>query len=254
MKDILAPFDDNFTRVEDIIIQFENCLYAYNYAIIEYLLDNNYEQWANLLPGLKDYKDAPREAVFAASFLYKSEDLISKLSQGTLTYSEGLEILKLLDDLLPYDDTKYITNLGIGLSRIMDSDKIQKVRIYSNHFSEAKLDLIGTIFEGDENKNKAVGYDGNGIEECIRDNWNEVTTVFMEDVEVFYDHFVHKDEYSVKEKVFFFPSVPFNTLPVGDYIISDSSLFPFAPLKYRDLFNQLELKEKCQINIFPMTI
>lgn len=254
MLDVLRPFDDAYTREESIVIQFENCLYAYNYAIINYLLENNYEQWAKLLPGLRAYKDEPKEAVYTASFLYSSENLISKLSNDTLTYQEGLEILNLIDDLLPYDDTTYISNLGIGLSKITTSKKIKKIRIFSKHFNSAKLHLIGRIFEGEEDFNKAVAYEDTGIEICIKDHWDEVTTVFMEDVECFYDNFCKSTDMSLTEKVFFFPHVGFNILNADEYEVKETSLFKYAPLKYRDLFNELESKEKCQINIFSLNI
>lgn len=284
--DIMAPFDDNYTREESILIQFENCLFAYNYAIMSYMLNENTEYWCKILPGLKHYdelikdpslpKDQVESYIYGSSFLYTSKDLISKLSNNTLTYEEGQEILHLIDDLIPYQNYgAYITTLGMGLRKIIDSKKIKKIRIYSNHFNERKLFMLGEIFEGTETGNKAVAYEEKeGIGKCLKDNWNELTTVFMEDVEEFYDLIMDEHDpstrntnLSLEEKCIFLPQGEFNLVEVCDMSIPEEVLEEnpnmtpeeyykdeLLPLKYQNIFTKIEEDEKCQINMFNVII
>ena len=76
----------------------------------------------------------------------------------------------------------------------------------------------------------------------------------MEDVENFYDDIYNNPDFPMDEKVFFFPHTPFNTIPTEDLTITETTIVRFNPLKYRDLFNEIESKYKCQINIFALNI
>ena len=180
----LTPFEDKESRIEYMLVEYDNVLVNVNYCILMHLKENIKTLEGLLIPGaeLTDaIKTQEKHNLYEYGKILTLDHMLSNLFIDP-SAPEVQNVLKSVN----YNLKDYSFFIANGMPKLLDSNKIQNICVAISHFyNQTQIDSIMSIFTlNDKHRSKLKIYDISPYE-CLKKT-SGFTTIMVSDVEELY--------------------------------------------------------------------
>lgn len=170
-------------RKEYLAVTYDQVIRSENEAILNYLLQDGFQEYHTVYPKLDILKSATRDQIFQIAISFTDRQLLTFLRDTNKYPEEDQENVNRIRKVYSTGNSS-VLRMDIALSHLMTLDTVQAVYVVDPYMDDAKMRVLYEFFTTQCNR-KLMAVRGD-ITEFISQRNKEITTAYLVDVEDIY--------------------------------------------------------------------